>query len=87
MISNGQVEELEVSIVNETIECKVDWCYPSKYAIGAKDWHMIYLRVKSGMKGFWFIYPLIFIYLIFSFAMPGLQERLWVNLLLIRLVF
>lgn len=85
-ITNGKVEEFEVSVVNQTVECKVDWCYSNKYTIDAQDGDTVYLRVKSGMKGFWFIYPLFIIYLILSFAMPNLRERLGENITWIRLV-
>jgi hypothetical protein len=75
-ISSGKVEEFELSQINQTVECKVDWCYSNKYELTAADGDTVYLQVKSGMKAFWIIYVLLLGYIIVSFIAPGFINSL-----------
>lgn len=69
-IGNGKVEEFELSQINQTVECKVDWCYSNKYEITSAEGDIIYLQVKNGMKGFWILYAIIMITFLTNLIAP-----------------
>ncbi len=85
-ITSGKVEEFELSQINQTIECKVDWCYSNKYEFSAADGDIVYLQVKSGMKAFWVVYVLLLGYIAISFIVPGFISTLGDVGIAIRLI-
>lgn len=86
-IENGKVEELEVATVAHAIECKVDWCYSNKYELKTTDGDTIYLRVKSGMKGFWIVYVVLFTMIIVNLAIPNQRQLLGETGYRLRMLF
>jgi hypothetical protein len=91
-IENGKVEEYELSQINQTVECKINWCYSNKYQITAADGEVIYLQVKNGMKGFWVLYALLFVFIIFNFISPNPREAfngygVWIRVAVPLIVF
>ena len=85
-IANGKMEEFDVSFMNQAIERKVDWCFSNKYLIEGKEGDTICLRVKTGMTGFWIIYPLLIIFFIIPFVFHNFRETTGENIIWIRLV-
>jgi hypothetical protein len=85
VIRNGRTEEFQVAPGKHTIMCKVDWCSSRDYSVDLKPGETTYLRVKNGLKYYYYlVFPFLIVMIInLYFSMNAERKPAYFSYLII----